>query len=143
MMRGEVLARWQEFVGTGDFFRSLDATVNRLRDRLGTAVRGQPAPTQQLEEAVQTGVQALIRSAVQRAADEAVTRWRARPEGTDLLDSTGGVSVIEQRVSPDLDDRLARSIREWQAGVVDLVQEESAPAAAGPRGASLGRAPPG
>jgi hypothetical protein len=138
MMRGEVLARWQEFVGTGDIFRSLDATVNGLRDRLSIGVRGQAALTQQLEEAVQTGVQALIRSAVQRAADEAVTRWRARPEGTALLDSTGGVSVIEQRVSPGFDDRLARSVREWQAVVVDSVQQESAARRGGPLAMPLG-----
>ena len=138
VMRGEVLARWQEFVGTGDIFRSLDATVSRLRDRLGTAVRGQPAPTQQLDEAVQTGVQALVRAGVQRAADEAVMRWRARPEGTTLLDSTGGVSVIEQRVSPDFDERLARTIRDWQAGVVDLVRDEGASRRAGARAMSLG-----
>ncbi len=138
MMRGEVLARWQEFVGTGDIFRSLDATVSRLRDRLGTAVRGHPAPTKQLDEAVQTGVQALVRAAAQRAADEAVMRWRSRPEGTALLDSTGGVSVIEQRLSSDFDERLARTIRDWQSGVIELVGAEGAARRAGARAMSLG-----
>ena len=27
LLRGEVLSRWHDFVGTGDFFRSLDSTM--------------------------------------------------------------------------------------------------------------------
>ena len=44
LLRGEVLARWQEFVGTGEFFRTLEARVGRLRDRVVAAVTGRPAP---------------------------------------------------------------------------------------------------
>ncbi len=34
LLRGEVLARWQELVGTGEFMRGLQARVGRLRDRV-------------------------------------------------------------------------------------------------------------
>ena len=34
LLRGEVLARWQDFVGTGDLLRSLDQKVGWLRDRV-------------------------------------------------------------------------------------------------------------
>ena len=34
LLRGEVLARWQEFVGTGELFRGLESAVGRLRDRV-------------------------------------------------------------------------------------------------------------
>jgi hypothetical protein len=34
LMRGEVLARWQEFVGTGQMLKRLEEGVGRLRDRL-------------------------------------------------------------------------------------------------------------
>ena len=30
LLRGEVLARWQEFVGTGEFFRQIESTIARL-----------------------------------------------------------------------------------------------------------------
>src|SRR5262249_9184442 len=30
LLRGEVLARWQEFVGTGEFFRNVDSAVGRV-----------------------------------------------------------------------------------------------------------------
>src|SRR4051794_25567356 len=33
LLRGEVLARWQEFVGTGEWMRALQGRVSRVRDR--------------------------------------------------------------------------------------------------------------
>ena len=34
LLRGEVLARWQEFVGTGELLKGLEQRVGRLRDRI-------------------------------------------------------------------------------------------------------------
>jgi hypothetical protein len=44
LLRGEVLARWQEFVGTGELLRTLQDRVGRLRDRITAAVTGRPQP---------------------------------------------------------------------------------------------------
>ena len=43
LLRGEVLARWQEFVGTGELLRSLESKVGWLRDRVASAVQGPAA----------------------------------------------------------------------------------------------------
>ncbi len=138
MLRGEVLARWQEFVGTGDIFRSIDATGTRLGDRLGGTGRDHPAPTQHLDESVRTGAHALIRAAAERAADAALTRWRHRPEGAGLLATPAGRRLAEQRLSSDFDARLARSIRDWQSGVLDRVHAEGSAKRSGARAMSLG-----
>src|SRR5665648_798869 len=50
MLRGEVLARWQEFVGTGELLRAVEERVGSWRDRITAALRGRPAP-----ETVATG----------------------------------------------------------------------------------------
>ena len=42
LLRGEVLARWQEFVGTGEFFRQVETTVSRVRDRIVAGFKGEP-----------------------------------------------------------------------------------------------------
>ena len=42
LLRGEVLARWHEFVGTGEFFRALEHKVSWLRDRVVAAIKGEP-----------------------------------------------------------------------------------------------------
>ena len=42
VMRGEVLARWQDVVGTGELLRSLQSSIGRFRDRVTSAVTGRP-----------------------------------------------------------------------------------------------------
>src|SRR6478735_4503831 len=55
LLRGEVLARWQEFVGTGEFFRQVESTVSRVRDRFTSFLKGEPARADHLGEALQSG----------------------------------------------------------------------------------------
>ncbi len=81
LLRGEVLARWQEFVGTGELLRNLEAGVGRIRDRIVSAVRGRPAPSAELGEALQTGVAALVTAQAREAAADAARRWRGSPAG--------------------------------------------------------------
>jgi hypothetical protein len=120
ILRGEVLARWLEFVGTGDVFRSLDA-AGGLAERLG--VRADVAPLKRLDDAVLAGVQVLSRAAAQAASDEAVRRWRARPEGAELLDSSGPVvSARQEWLAPDFDERLVATVQEWRALVGHQIQ---------------------
>ena len=138
LMRGEVLARWQEFVGTGDLYKSLDATASRPREGAVAGVPAQPMPTDQLDQAVQIGVAALVRVSAQRCADQAVQRWRARPEGASLLEAAGGASIIDQRLASDFDARVGRTLRDWHVQVMDLVRDESANRRGGARAMPLG-----
>ena len=120
LLRGEVLARWQEFVGTGDFFRGLESAIGRLRDRLTAALRGRPAPAEPLGQALQSGVAALVRAQAEAAAEGAVLRWRAAPAGRALLTGADDVG----RLPSDFDEGLERMVRDWQRHVFDLVREE-------------------
>ena len=71
LLRGEVLSRWQEFVGTGEFFKQVESAVSRVRDRITAAVKGQPPPGQQLGEALHSGVAALVTAEAAAAASQA------------------------------------------------------------------------
>jgi hypothetical protein len=123
LLRGEVLARWQELVGTGDLMRALQARVGRLRDRLAAAFTGRPYPGQQFQAAIESGVVALIRSAAADAAEQTAQNWRAHPAGAALLaaDVTAGLD----EPSPDLRLRAERLVRDWQRDVLDLVRREA------------------
>ncbi|MFW7396159.1 dynamin family protein, partial [Rothia mucilaginosa] len=102
LLRGEVLSRWHDFVGTGDFFRSLDSTIGRLRDRVGSALRGQPAAAQKVEDALESGIHAVVLDAAARASENTRTRWRASRAGRSLLarlDAPQAVSVAPQTAS--------------------------------------------
>jgi energy-coupling factor transporter ATP-binding protein EcfA2 len=123
LLRGEVLARWQEFVGTGEFLRSLQGHVSRIRDRLSAAVRGKPRPAADLQVALETGVEALIGSAADEAAERTVESWRASTAGSALLTENG---IEAGRAGADLRERAAREVRGWQGYVLDLVRSVGA-----------------
>ncbi|MDN5803182.1 MAG: dynamin family protein [Microlunatus sp.] len=124
LLRGEVLARWHEYIGTGEFFRNLDQTIGRWRDRLGAMLSGRPAPADNLGEALHTGVAALVHSAAEQALETSARRLRDHPAGRGLLASTPETSLT--RLSDDFDLEVERLVRDWQGFVLDLVREEGA-----------------
>ncbi|GAB5077301.1 dynamin family protein [Arthrobacter sp. AD-310] len=119
LLRGEVLARWQDFVGTGEFFRTLEQNVGRFRDRLGAFFRGEPAPAVRVEAAIETGLQAVILDEAANAAEETDRRWRSDPAGRQLLgaDDLSGTSA-------GFADRSAAEIRAWQEALMELIRTE-------------------
>jgi hypothetical protein len=123
LLRGEVLARWQEFVGTGELMRSLEEKVGRVRDRVTAAVQGKPAPGADLAEALESGVEALVRSAADEAADEVATVWAADPAGRVMLAEHPAGDTL-RRASAELPERTARAVRDWQGHVLDLVRSQ-------------------
>lgn len=156
LLRGEVLSRWHDFVGTGDFFRSLDSTIGRLRDRVGSALRGQPAAAQKVEDALESGIHAVVLDAAARASENTRTRWRASRAGRSLLarlDVLQAVSVAPQTASAAAPEQnagangeakgneakgevqsaedifsaaVAEQIRLWQGSVLEMIREEGA-----------------
>lgn len=119
LLRGEVLARWQDFVGTGEFFRTLEQNVGRFRDRLGAFFRGEPAPAVRVETAIETGLQAVIVDEAANAAEDTDRRWRSDPAGRQLLaaDDLSGTA-------PGFADRAAAEIRAWQEALMELIRTE-------------------
>ncbi|GII58457.1 ABC transporter [Planotetraspora thailandica] len=139
LLRGEVLARWQDFVGTGDLMRSLESRVGRLRDRITAIITGRPAPERELRSALESGIESLIRSTADGAADRAMESWLAMPAGRDLLERSGvAVSGRIGRASADLQERVGGAVRAWQGYVLDLVRSEGADRRSIARAASFG-----
>ena len=137
LLRGEVLSRWHDFVGTGDFFRSLDSTIGRLRDRVGSALRGQPAAAQKVEDALESGIHAVVLDAAARASENTRTRWRASRAGRSLLarlDAPQATSAVpeqnaeakgEVQSAEDIfSAAVAEQIRLWQGSVLEMIREE-------------------
>jgi Dynamin family len=121
LLRGEVLARWHEFVGTGEFFRALEHKVSWLRDRVVAAFKGEPPGARNLKVAVESGLEALVRQEADAAAERAEASWQANAAGRDLI---GRTSADLTRSSPSFEQSAARAIRDWQGAVLDLVADE-------------------
>jgi Dynamin family len=125
VMRGEVLARWQDVVGTGELLRSLQSTIGRLRDRVASAVTGRPRNAERFEGAVTSGVETVVLERVAQAIDETVGQWRSQHAGAALITEQADAGVDLTRPSPDLAERTQRMVRDWQAGLLELLRRES------------------
>ncbi|MGH3412371.1 MAG: dynamin family protein [Marmoricola sp.] len=123
MLRGEVLNRWQEFVGTSDLFRGLEEKVSWARDRVLRAVRGRPQSASGVSVAVESGLQLLILEHAESAAERTDSAWRASASGRALLEQA---EADLSRASRELRARAERTVRDWQQGVLDMVREEGA-----------------
>jgi len=123
LLRGEVLARWQEFVGTGELLRSLETRVGKLRDRLVNAVKGKPQQAEHVTVAVESGLQTLILEYAEEAAERAEASWQSLASGQQLLADAG---QDLGRASRDFRRDADQAVRDWQQDVLDMVRTEGA-----------------
>src|SRR4029079_9480676 len=77
LLRGEVMVRWQEFVGTGELLKSLEAKVGRFRDRMVNAIQGKPAQAERVTVAVESSLETLIIEHAEAAAERAEASWES------------------------------------------------------------------
>ena len=146
LLRGEVQARWQDLVVTGDLTRTLRG---RKAPRQGKRARKRQAPERStaLQAALRAALEAVIVAAADRAAEEADRRWRDDPAGSVMLaaaaeeritghradrlfatvfgDGTGaGLEELDlAHSSADLPDRVSRAVSAWQDHVLRLVRQ--------------------
>ena len=82
LMSGEVLARWQDFAGTGDLLRTLQTRRGAGKQRRHRS----PARAEALKLSSRAAIESLITSVADRAAEDCLARWRELPAGSALLD---------------------------------------------------------
>ncbi len=133
LLRGEVLARWQDFVGTGEFFRSVEAGVGRVRDAVVGFFRGTPRQAPQVEQAIAHGLESVVLDAAEQAAERTYEAWRGDAAGAALLQ---GLEL--SRTSGGLRAQVGEEIRGWQSDVLELVREQGAEKRGTARALSLG-----
>ncbi|HET7476163.1 MAG TPA: ABC transporter [Dermatophilaceae bacterium] len=122
LLRGEVLARWQEFVGTGELLRNLESRIGWLRDRVVDVVRGRPRGVERVSTAVESGLETLLVEHAEAAAERAADAWRGTRAGAALLREKPTLA----RASRSVREEAERAVRDWQRAVFDLVAAEGA-----------------
>ena len=121
LLRGEVLARWQDFVGTSDVFRKLESWYSRTRDSVTAFFSGKPSPVIEVETQIETGLQAVI---IDQAGLAAAAAW------VDLERTAPGRMVAELNPhlaaeSAELRDKASAMIREWQGALMQLIHDNA------------------
>jgi energy-coupling factor transporter ATP-binding protein EcfA2 len=123
LLRGEVMVRWQEFVGTGELLKSLEAKVGRFRDRMVNAIKGKPAQAERVTVAVESSLETLIIEHAEAAAERAEASWESLAPGHQLLTDVG---EDLGRASRGLRRKAERAVRDWQQDVLEMVRSEGA-----------------
>ncbi|GAA1854137.1 dynamin family protein [Myceligenerans crystallogenes] len=133
LLRGEVLARWQDFVGTGEFFRAVEHGIGRVRDAIGAFFKGKPKQAPQVEQAIAHGLESVVLDAAEDAAERAYAGWHGDAAGRALLE---GLEL--SRASGALRGQVSEQIRGWQSDVLGLVREQGEAKRGTARALSLG-----
>ena len=123
LLRGEVLARWHDFVGTGEFFRAVEQKIGWLRDRMVASLKGEPKQVNDVKLAVESGMEILVREEGEAAAERTEVAWANDPAGRQLLASA---RTDLSHASDGFQSAVALTIRNWQADVMELVSSEGA-----------------
>jgi hypothetical protein len=132
LLRAEVLARWYEFIGTGDVMRQIQSAIGRTRDRIMDALLGRPPVEQEVSSAVEQSIEVLVESSCDKAADRLVVAWRATNAGRGLL------AEVPPRSSKEFRALLDQEVRAWQGRVLELVAAQGATKRVAGRAISFG-----
>ncbi|MCG7427971.1 dynamin family protein [Helcobacillus sp. ACRRO] len=124
LLRGEVLARWQDVVGTGEFFKGVQGWVSRMRDRITNALTGTAKPVVDAQSAIETGLVSVVIDECANARTRTVRQWGSHEAGTSVLQSEPGLErqllAVDERFRRQVEDQ----VRSWQRDVLDLVSRE-------------------
>jgi hypothetical protein len=120
MLRGEVLAKWHDFVGTGQFFRAVEERIGSLRDRISGFFTGTVATASEVGTAIESGLDILVRQEAESAAGRIFDAWNADPAGKSLI---AGAKWNLGRGSAQLPQAASALVKAWQADVLKLVSE--------------------
>lgn len=121
LLRGEILMRWQDFVGAGELLRGIEGTVGRVRDRIGSFFTGNPPTERRVEQAIEVGLHTILVAEVSQACRDVERTWRNTPLGSALFEQLPSTAPAN-----DLDTEAASVIRAWQQDVLEMIRAEGA-----------------
>ena len=134
LLRSEVLARWHEFVGTGDMMRSLQLGIGRFRDRLNQVLTGQPPVEKEVRTEVERGIETIVAAACDKGVERTLEGWRSSHAGRSLIER----EQVPHSSSPQLRSAIESEVRAWQGHVLELVRAQGANKRAAGRAVSFG-----
>lgn len=133
LLRGEVLDRFREQVGTAEWMDRLQRGVGQLRDRLTRWVTGEQPQVEAAKGKLRDNLVGLIDDAIATSIEQTVQDWAMMPGGRTLLDVRN-----QDPLGPGEVDRIEESVAEWQDEVVGMVRDRAGSKLAMARGVSLG-----
>ncbi len=102
LLRGEILARWQDFTGTGDLLRMLQVRRSG-RPAARPRKRRIPARAKALKAAIRDGLETLVAALADRAAEDTVAKWQQHEAGASLMRDIAAADAARHPDAPPFD----------------------------------------
>lgn len=114
IMRDEVLARWQDLVGTGEFTRALESRISRLRDSITRFFTGKTGAEVKAQEAIGSTLSRLLSAQAREAVGATLSQWSHAPGGPQVASQAEGELIPLAEV-----DAAAEELTDaWQRALV-------------------------
>ena len=120
LIRGEVINKWQEYVGTGELTKAISDGVSRLSSWAKRVFGGSPAAAKVRTDAGVELRDVLIRRA-DLAATAAASAWELDAAGANLL---GGRALW--RHAQETEQTAGSAVEDWLASVSELIGQAGA-----------------
>jgi len=121
LLRGEVLARWEDCMVGGDLRPRRGAKPARSATRKGKRARRGPSRPAALNTALRSAVESFIVSVADRAAEAVEASWRADPAGAVLLADAAAERARDVRAKQVFESVFGPA---GQSGVGDLAEAD-------------------
>ena len=122
LLRGEVLDRWQELIGTAELMRAVQSRISLIRDRIGSFLTGRTGQTSEVQGEITSTLEQLLIDHADQAAASTVATWKALPGGRQLLGENRSLGQASDRFKSE----VRPEVQAWQDDVLDLVRERGA-----------------
>ena len=122
LLRGEVLDRWQELIGTAELMAAVQSRISLIRDRVGAFITGRPRATAEVQGEITSTLEQLLVDHADTAASTVVQTWKGLPGGTQVLNDDRSL----ERSSDEFRNTVAAEVRAWQDDILNLVTERGA-----------------
>ncbi len=122
LLRGEVLERWQELIGTAELMRAVQSRISLIRDRLGAFLTGRTGQTVEVRGEITSTLEQLLVDHADRAASTTVATWKSLPGGRQAL----GDDRALEAASEAFRSQVRPEVQAWQDDILELVREQGA-----------------
>ncbi len=117
LLRGEVLNRWQDLVGTAQWTRKIETGISTLRDRVTSYFTSNKPSAEAVEAAIEQSTYELLVPQCELAIGQVVKAW----ENTEGAEFVLSAALAELRTAEQRAQDAAKLVREWQRNLIALI----------------------
>lgn len=119
LLRGEVLNRWQEVVGTAELSKKIDEGIAWMKARITGFLTGRPIQAEPVEDAIEEGLSSLLADEISRAHDNVRATWNQSRALREIE------SEVPEPSAQGVYDLAVEMTREWQKDLLEMVRNEA------------------